>query len=488
MRPSGSELNRLALFRILLGSYLALASCCLLPSLADFYSDEGVLPRYFLISESATWAWSLHWLNGSPAFVLLLHGMMLVAAVAFTLGWHTQCATALLWLLLVSLGARNPLVATPADALAQGWLFWCLFLPMGGRASVDAALVRSPATQYSMPAGISLRLWTLAPVGWLLAADQSLPWLMALGFIFLLPSRFWEVWRQWHVRRHPGELRLYYSHDCDACHKSAKLLGLMLGLRLTILSAHESPRARTLMEFNTSPWIVVDSTDEAHMGWAGFIALLRASPIWGWTTLLPSIPALQRGGNWLCSHVSLRQEALSRFSARILPWRDTHPHAPFGKLIVWPLLLAATAWHAGAPAGWLPPGAAQALPVGLGVLGLDSPGFRPPKRLPGEKLSWYIAPAVQADGRLADLLNPGQPINYEAAPQPLSLRWQLWGDRLNQQRNTAYRAHWADRLCWQWNLQAQPQQRAQSIKLIRLSQRGTQMEQQVLWRQDCKSS
>ncbi|MFX8976526.1 hypothetical protein ABTN19_19210, partial [Acinetobacter baumannii] len=49
------------------------------------------------------------------------------------------------FVLYAALLNRNPLVTLPGDTLLCALLFWCLFLPMGARWSVDAALARPEA-------------------------------------------------------------------------------------------------------------------------------------------------------------------------------------------------------------------------------------------------------------------------------------------------------------------------------------------------------
>ena len=132
------DLRSLALYRMGLGlvilSDLALRS----RDLVAFYSDQGILPRQILAGSFANpWHWSLHFINGSPLF----QGMMFLLAAAFAammmVGYRTQLATFVSWIMLVSLDARNPLILNAGDTYLGILTFWGIFLPLGKVWSVD---------------------------------------------------------------------------------------------------------------------------------------------------------------------------------------------------------------------------------------------------------------------------------------------------------------------------------------------------------------
>jgi hypothetical protein len=97
----------------------------------------------------------LSWLQGASFSLLFAHGSALfqwcmlmttaAVAVAFAVGWHTTRCSVALWLLVVSIHNRNLLLCDVGDALLAAALFWCMFLPLGARFSVDAALRRRDA-------------------------------------------------------------------------------------------------------------------------------------------------------------------------------------------------------------------------------------------------------------------------------------------------------------------------------------------------------
>jgi hypothetical protein len=53
-------------------------------------------------------------------------------------GWWTRLATAAAWVLVLSLHTRVPVIINAGDTLLHALLLWAVFLPLGGRWSVDA--------------------------------------------------------------------------------------------------------------------------------------------------------------------------------------------------------------------------------------------------------------------------------------------------------------------------------------------------------------
>jgi hypothetical protein len=130
------DLRSLALFRVALALVLLADLAGRWPDLAAHYSDDGVLPRSLIVVNVPV---SVHALGGSAAYERLVFLLAGAVAVALLLGYRTQLATFLSWLLLLSLHARNPLVLHGGDLLERLLLFWGIFLPLGARCSLDAA-------------------------------------------------------------------------------------------------------------------------------------------------------------------------------------------------------------------------------------------------------------------------------------------------------------------------------------------------------------
>ncbi len=139
----GIDLRTLALFRVLLSAWILIDLGMRARDLLAHYTDFGVLPRAVQIEHLYVTTWSFHLANGSAWFQAALFILAGLVAVALMFGWHTRLMTVLSWALLLSLQNRNTFILSGEDNLALLLLFWAIFLPLGARYSVDAALTRS---------------------------------------------------------------------------------------------------------------------------------------------------------------------------------------------------------------------------------------------------------------------------------------------------------------------------------------------------------
>jgi predicted DCC family thiol-disulfide oxidoreductase YuxK len=138
------DLRGLALLRVLLALILLADLAIRGGDLVAHYADAGAVPRSLVAADASDWRLSLHMLSGAAAWQVTLFALAGLAALALLVGYRTRTATFVSWLLLLSLHNRNPLVLHGGDNLLLLLLLWALFLPLGARASVDAALDRSP--------------------------------------------------------------------------------------------------------------------------------------------------------------------------------------------------------------------------------------------------------------------------------------------------------------------------------------------------------
>src|SRR5215216_3470663 len=136
----GADLRSLAVFRVAL-ALLVLADLAMRATdLTAHYTDEGVLPRTALLEEVLSpWAFSLNLMNGEPFFQVLLFGVAALAALGLLIGYRTSLMTVVVWVLLLSIQWRNPLVSGADGPLLRLLLFWGMFLPLGAYWSVDRA-------------------------------------------------------------------------------------------------------------------------------------------------------------------------------------------------------------------------------------------------------------------------------------------------------------------------------------------------------------
>jgi len=147
------DLRSLALFRVGLGLAFVVDLLSRSRDLRAHYTYFGVIPQPIGL-ESSLLSF-LHLVVGSvwlQASVFLFAGL---CAVALAVGYKTRLATLACWFLLLFIQSRNNLVFQGGDKLLLLMLFWGIFLPLGARYSVDAAIDEtlprdSPNNYFSM--------------------------------------------------------------------------------------------------------------------------------------------------------------------------------------------------------------------------------------------------------------------------------------------------------------------------------------------------
>ncbi len=132
------DLRTLGLLRISLGIVLIWDWFVRYRDMVAHYTDFGVLPRGpFLESFSNPHYHSLFFLTGTNEGVHFLFFLYAIAIILFTIGYRSRLTTFICWLFVISFNSRNPMVIQGGDILLRVMLFWCLFLPLGARFSVD---------------------------------------------------------------------------------------------------------------------------------------------------------------------------------------------------------------------------------------------------------------------------------------------------------------------------------------------------------------
>lgn len=108
-----------------------------------FYTDFGLLPRTVFIEKFTNPLHvSIHLGNGSLGWIWFLLAVQFVFALMLLFGFKTRLATIVSWALLLSLHNRNPMILNSGDFLFRLLFFWGMFLPLGMKYSVDAALAK----------------------------------------------------------------------------------------------------------------------------------------------------------------------------------------------------------------------------------------------------------------------------------------------------------------------------------------------------------
>lgn len=138
----GVDLRTLALFRVGLAVLILFDLALRARDLAAHYTDAGLLPRAAALDILSPGSFSLHLLNGTLWFQGGLFVVAAIVAVLLLVGFRTRLVTIVSWVLLLSLQNRNPQIISAEDSLIIILAFWAMFLPLGARFSMDAALDR----------------------------------------------------------------------------------------------------------------------------------------------------------------------------------------------------------------------------------------------------------------------------------------------------------------------------------------------------------
>lgn len=154
-----ADLRSLAVFRVVL-ALLVLADLTNRASdLSAHYTDQGVMPRTNLLEHVLSqWSFSLNLMNGEAFFQVLLFSTAALASLGMLIGYRTRLMTIIVWVLILSIQFRNPLVGGADGPLLRLLLFWGMFLPLGAYWSVDRTL--KPVSTW-----LSTRFLSIATLG-----------------------------------------------------------------------------------------------------------------------------------------------------------------------------------------------------------------------------------------------------------------------------------------------------------------------------------
>jgi hypothetical protein len=134
-----TDIAPVALFRIVYGVLTFNWFWQLLPNLAQFFTDQGMLPRasqvtffgaQFTLLNAAGEAWQ----------VAIFWAVSLLAAAALAVGFHTRTASVVTFVALASFSLRDPLMGDASDQVFRASAFWLIFTAAGDRWSIDAWL------------------------------------------------------------------------------------------------------------------------------------------------------------------------------------------------------------------------------------------------------------------------------------------------------------------------------------------------------------
>ncbi|MEO3758777.1 HTTM domain-containing protein [Mycobacterium sp. B14F4] len=123
----------IGLVRIVFGALVVLWAIELKTNLYIRFGTEGVLPR----TPSQAYTWTVFELFPSDNALLVGWIVLMVAAIALTVGWHSRLAAILVFILIVSFERRNPWVFNAGDMLLRIEALFIALAPCGAALSLD---------------------------------------------------------------------------------------------------------------------------------------------------------------------------------------------------------------------------------------------------------------------------------------------------------------------------------------------------------------
>jgi hypothetical protein len=496
-----ADLRSLAVLRIVVALTVLVDLIDRAPYLRTHYSDDGILPRGILIDQLNKWWFSLSLMNGTTFFQGLIFAVTAVAAVALLVGYQTRLMTFVVWLLMLSIHARNLYVISGGDILLRLLLFWSMFLPLGAYWSVDRLR--------SAPQPGSKRILSLATAGLFLQ--------IAFMYWFTVLLKSGPAWRVDGTALHYafnieeittplGAYLLQYPALLKVL--TFGTLALEVGAILLLFCPVFTGPVRTaavvaVMAFHMGIWLTMSI---GNYPWVSASCMVCFLPSWFWDTLVPRISAALPKFSPVAGCARYRAARLAHdfqatfwprmvalgsagqfsnaarsgaiaggrmermISSPVIPRGErlsTLMHdevkakwsSPLLNLVAGFFLIYIFVWNLTGVSTITMTENARALGISLGLSQYWSM-FAP---TPTYGTSWYVLPGVLQDGRQVDLFPyvlHGDPhaikeVTWEK-PQDIrnyftSERWRKYFDALSQEANTTLLLPFGQSICRSWN-------------------------------------
>lgn len=436
------DLRSLALFRIGLGLVLFTDALTRARDTEIFYSDAGIMPREMFRAFFSRP--SLYLLDGSTGFALALLLLTALVALVFVVGYRTQIASVVLWVLTLSIQNRNDWVNTGADAVMVALITWACFLPVGARFSLDAR--RAPAR-------------TPANVHVLSAATAALVVQMITIYFFNVVNKNTAPW--WRGNAVMIALQIDEHATMIGVFVREHLQWLAKPLTYGTIFAESVPVLLLLPWKNH--WLRIFSFAMLwglHLGFAVcmYLGLFSPACMAGWLALLPSTVWDRRPLAKLASVLNRISPVAPTGVPSMARWRRV------ARWLVALVVLLLSAAHLGAnfASTWK----VRPLPRQVGQLASAIHFHQPWKMFhtPGTNDGWWVIPGKLASGREVDLYREvfdpspdaqGAPVSYDkpdsvAHTYPTG-RWRKFMMTASGKPQVRMRANYAKYLCKTWN-------------------------------------
>ncbi|WP_093656759.1 HTTM domain-containing protein [Streptomyces wuyuanensis] len=156
------------------------------------WGPEGVWPWQNFVDPDQGGTFSLYSLGRSDIwFELLFHAGML-AALLFTLGWHTRVMTVVHYVFLWSLYQRNPMLMDGGDNVTSIVLVFMIFVDSGARLSLDARKRAERKLPDADTEAVRHRIGSLLHHAGLLAVTLQVCTVYLVSGMYKVQGRHWQ--------------------------------------------------------------------------------------------------------------------------------------------------------------------------------------------------------------------------------------------------------------------------------------------------------
>ena len=189
---------------MLLALVILMDQCVRLGDWHAFHSVFGLVSLADSRVWENPWIWSLYWLSDGPLLPYVLEALRLLATIALLFGIRSRLSALVLFVLLASVAARNPLLLQGGDKVLVVMTFFALFLPLGQCGSLERLWFGTrPDFAYRSAATVAyviqiLLVWFMA--GILKTGEQWWSSEIAISMALHLEafaSEFARLWRGW---------------------------------------------------------------------------------------------------------------------------------------------------------------------------------------------------------------------------------------------------------------------------------------------------
>ena len=473
------DLRSLAVFRIAMGALVVSDAYHRSLHLVAHYTDAGFMPREKLLGGwSNPLFYSFHNWGGDVTSQALLFVLTGLVGTMLIVGFKTRLCSILCFLLIASVQGRNYLILQGGDDLLRVMLFWAMFLPLGARFSIDAALAlpsdTNPASQgkprvnriFSVASTtIALQLLVMYLVSAVLKTGPSWHAQGSAIHLALHHEAFATSFGQW-FRELPTPVLQFMTWSVYYI----ELLATLLFFSPYKPGWTRSAQALIFISFHFGLFLCMEL---GHFPWVAMGAWLFMFPSWFWDVpVRRALIKLDLNRRYLAMAAAARD-----FIVRRRDWLRAQKPRPLaveptlkGTILV-SVLAAYTTYgtayattHKGNVEG------DQFNPMLMLRLYANWGMFAPN---PPNTSGWFIIVGERANGTQIDVWNDHDPVNWERPELPSatyrSQRWRKFLDNVTNSRHAVVRPYFLRWLCKDWNESHDETEQVRTLTLYQMA-------------------